>query len=306
MNYLVIFCFIGFSLQISSNRVGRQIKRNLFIKWVITEPNLPLLFSVPNYKNIDYRWYKHSDNNYVDELEAYNNEFLYSNSANESSLYLMSYNTETHDQLSSYEPIPVGLSQFEQYYFTMIYLQSNFIDTIETKDNFYVFCNLTLLLPKNDDSLNRENLKLIENNLRYKIGLIDSLYERRLNINTKIPRQTRDTYKSSFLRVDLDIGPIVLPKTNIYNKDDLKNNNVTCMLDLFESNPKEGRNLIVRSQLFKAIDTYVPNHKKEDIKTAVPKTTTAKKLSRNSQNSAFVTGNILIGFNIAIFSFNLI
>ncbi|RNA01624.1 hypothetical protein BpHYR1_008154 [Brachionus plicatilis] len=280
------------SLEIHSSRVNRETKSNFLLKWVITEPNLPLLFGVPRRHNTDYRWYKHSENNYVDELETYGTEFLYSNTANESFLYLLSYDTKIHDHLSSFEPIPVGVSQFQRYYFTTIYLESHLIDTIETEDNFNVFCNLTLMLPKYNDTINKENMRLIEDYLRVRIGLIDNLNEQKLNIKTAVPRHKRDSSKLVFLRVELDIGPIVLPKTNIFDKDSIKNNNISCRLDLFETSPVEGRNLISRSLLFKPIDTFVPNYKKEEEKSPVVEKTTTKKIFRNSQNSIFFSRNV--------------
>lgn len=294
MKILLVF----YSIQLlykASNQVDSLKKSNYLIKWMITEPNLPLIFSVPNHEDFskDYRWYKYSENVFVDELPTYNEEFIYSNSVNESLLYLLTYDTDTHEQLSSFEPIPNGLSFLPRYLFTIVYLESFSIETIEINDSFNVFCNLTLLLPKNNNTVNDENFRLIEKNSRFKMGLIDNLNERKINIKTENSNQKRDTFKSKFLRVNLDIGPIILPKTNVYSKDNIKNNNVSCMLDLYESSPLEGWSLISRSQLFKAVDTYSSDYKKKE-KINERVTTSSNKLSRNSQNSTFFTNNFFL------------
>lgn len=307
MKILFVFCLIELLYSTSLNQLESLKKPNFLIKWVITEPNLPLIFSIPKQKdlNIEYRWYKYSEKKFVDDLETYNEEFIYSNSVNESLLYLLTYETETHDQLSSYEPVPSGFSSSPPFFFTIVYLESFSIDKIEIDDSFNVFCNLTLLLPKNNDTINEENLRLIEKNSRFKMGLIDNLNERKINIVTEMSRQKRDTTKSKFLRVNLDIGPIILPKTNLFDKDNIKNNNVSCMLDLFESSPTEGLNLISRSQLFKAVDTYSPNYKKIKDKFNDKLTTYSNKLSRNSQNSTFFTNNFLVMIILPIFILSL-
>ena len=97
------------TVSLSSSSSSSSSSRNFFIKWITADLTFPLWIE----KNVslvdaDYKWYKYSENIYIDEIDNYLSQYVYSQTSDKTILYLLTYNYTTHEQLSTYEPRVVG------------------------------------------------------------------------------------------------------------------------------------------------------------------------------------------------------
>jgi hypothetical protein len=255
-------------------RVSPATKYHL--KWVTQEPNLPIYLDKKldptsvSTADLDFKWYKYSQNIYLDELENFSKMYLFSQTEERAALYILEYNTRTHEQLSSYEPrlSPVDDENDEQLdlgndLFTLAYLESQVIDIKEKGSNLVVYCNVSILMPNNNNLLNSINFKLIERNINIKLRLTEShggggtrQHERVKHLIREGGRKTKrntntNAIPKTFIQVNLDVGPIELPIRQLKSSN---NPNVTCKLDLLDME----QNLVVyEKEAVRSIDPEV-------------------------------------------------
>ncbi|CAF0850770.1 unnamed protein product [Brachionus calyciflorus] len=261
---LIIYLNFFHEFKFENNFKRQTSKTEYYLKWVLTDPLLPLLLSVPNPDQIQVKWYKHSDKEFVEDQSDFEENYLSSDTSDESFLHIINYDIAKHSQLSSYEARSTETgTKLDHKLFTLVYLKSHLIDVIETENDFSVFCNISMLIPKNDANVNDINLKLIEKYSKLKIGLTNQMKKRSIESKfDKLYRVKRVVH--NFLDINLNIGPISFPKTDIFNKDYIKDNNVSCGLDLFEKE-LDGKNVLTyQTSIFRSVNNYVPTLKKLD------------------------------------------
>ena len=191
---LIILNFNLVRLQYYSNQNPKaSITRrpNYFLRWVLNDPILPIYIEKPTTKEADYKWFKYPQERFIDEIENYETNYLYSQKVDKTILYIVEYNNKSHEQLGTYEPVAIGL-RTDEYdvvdaksyepadLYTLVYLESHFIDRVvdvydSNKINF--FCNISLLMPNNKmHELNQANLKLIERSVNLKMGFFNNYH----------------------------------------------------------------------------------------------------------------------------------
>lgn len=157
-------------------KMTQQDNANYHLKWVGKEPLLPIFIEkFISSPSTEYRWFKYPHNVFIDE-EGKNSTYLESHTQDRTILYILEYNTITHENLASYQPKPVIYDDNVQEdqsedskvdIYTLAYVDSHSIGVSEERDNLVAHCNVSLLLP---NIFKNENLKLIERSLNLKLG----------------------------------------------------------------------------------------------------------------------------------------
>ena len=197
---LCVAALLGLTKVVSCDEEGIRYH----LKWVTKELILPIFLEkmFPNNTKpssveedddfigsgtdeIEYRWFKHPQNSYVDELADEPSVYLYSKAADRAILYIVKYNVSTHEQLATYEPRRTALDDENQIVveavndlFTLAYVDGHSIVVTDSSPNDLVaHCNVSILMPNNNGFLNTINLKLIEKNVNLSIGFAKHHYK---------------------------------------------------------------------------------------------------------------------------------
>lgn len=180
IHILIILCFLSTNAQQLNNKLsaGLKLKTMHHLKWVGKEPLLPIFIDhLISSASSEYRWFKYPDNVYIDE-DTKSSAFLESHSQDRTILYILEYNTSTHDNLASYEPRRVAYDDEENSkpadsftdIYTLAYVEGHSIVVTETANDLVAHCNVSILLPSQPSQFQSENLKQIERNLRLDLG----------------------------------------------------------------------------------------------------------------------------------------
>lgn len=277
----------------------------------------------------------------MDQIPELEDRYLYTQTDEETFLHLFDYNTTTHEELSSYEPrkFKSGYETEEEggsELFTLVYLKSHLIEIIEGENELNVYCNVSFLLPDNEDYINMPNLKLIERYLKLKIGFANQNNENHpkvsalthknhghdkhnkkvkvhdignnLTIEHDLTKKKRSS-QQNFLEVSFDIGPIILPKSQFLIENGIKDN-MTCKLELMDMDAEY--EVFYQSIIFRSIERFDQVFKPEPkqiipVQTTIAKATTKEtRASQNKINSSkskynFCLLNIIFSFVILFF-----
>lgn len=317
-------------------------KTSYHLKWVTKDPLLPIFLEKRTH-NVDaeYKWYKYPQNVYVDEIDDFKSKYLESQAEDRTILYIIAYDVSSHEQLASYEPRPTSSSSLDDQsvdIFTLAYVESHTIDVRNTPDDLVAHCNVSILMPNNNAHLNAINLKLIERNINLKLGFAhhsgtgqttskhDSKHDGktvRVNNNHNNNKQQRRRRKrsnsgrdddvviqKSFIQVNLDIGPILIPKSQLSVRN---NPNMTCRLDLLDV---EQNAVFDEFKVMKSIDEVVeklglgrrkptqPSSSSYDEKTSKMIDDDAGSLSSSSSSSARIfEGRFIFALLLFIYLF---
>ncbi len=187
-----------------------------------------------------------------------------SQTADKTILYLLGYNYTTHEQLSTYEPRIVAIRSdpndssdlfnvatdlsSDYFYsgtsnpqlngnngqsaiitrdiFTLAYLKSHSINITKVKNRLEASCQVSIMLPINDDHLNEKNYQLIQKYLYLKMSIAPSLLKGnnkhvgKRGLRSRMKRgsdQSPNGHQShsrriptSFIEFELKEGPIFL------------------------------------------------------------------------------------------------
>lgn len=296
---------------------------NYFIKWTFKDQNLPILLNKKINPDSNYRWFKYSENIFIDEIADKQETYISSNTNDEAYLHILDYNYDTQSELSSYAPVLMDDTieePDETDLFTLVYFKSHLIDVIDFGDNLNVYCNASFLMPSNKENVNKINLRLIERHYNFKIGFSNQInsygttkhthskkYKTILKNSLRSLRKKRNEPSQTAIEINLSLGPIVLPKTHIFDENDAKENRIFCKMDLLELDMQEFV-LVNSATIYKEVDTYAPRsvpdktkseqdttktNKPKAITTAVPVPKRTEKItsSENNANSLVLNSN---------------
>jgi hypothetical protein len=159
--------------------VSDSSPRRFHLKWVYDAYPLPIFLEKPIRLDADYKWFKYTENKYIDELNDHASEYLYSQTRDKTKMYILAYDARSHKQLSSYEPKPIAvrlgpdatdnnvetkITDVRDIY-TLAFLKTHEIsvDTQTRADRVELSCSALVYLPLNEnDYYNQENYKLIQ------------------------------------------------------------------------------------------------------------------------------------------------
>lgn len=204
-----IFCLNSDSnFYITESDITNPNKRaNYHLKW-ITYKNDYIISMEKNKKlDADYKWFKYSENSFIDEIYNYQRHYVYKDDIDKTKLFILNYDHYNHEQLSSYEPRAIAfrsrvpfndadiddesfyynqmdLDQEEKDIFTLAYLKLHRIrfEKIGSKSN--ISCSLVVVIPDNDPQLNEIIYKLLESHIQIKIQFQENYRDRsRKNTN---------------------------------------------------------------------------------------------------------------------------
>lgn len=159
---------------------------NYHLKWVYNDYSLPIWLEKNTTNNYEYKWYKYSENLFIDDLDVFQQQYLTSQTADQTKLSILEYNFTTHEQLSSYEPKLVEFinnpdALLENYddsqtdIFTLVYMKSHELIVNKQNDNkIEVSCSVKVMLPINDEYINDRNYNLIQKFLYIRMMLKDN------------------------------------------------------------------------------------------------------------------------------------
>lgn len=142
-------------------------------KWITRETKFPLRLETPVKIDADFKWFKTSEDLFIEELENYDKEYDFEQGNGKLTLDILKYNHIDHEQLSSYEPRVIGTRTEkiqEKEIFSLFYLKSHKIEIINAKGKNKAFCNVTILLPQDSSLILNRNQALILQNLILKFG----------------------------------------------------------------------------------------------------------------------------------------
>ena len=181
----------------SKDEIKTRPENIYHLKWVHDDksfliPILPILLqkSISDTNYLDYKWYKHSDRAFIDQITNHQSHYVNSESLTQTQLYILDYNTTTHEELSSYEPKVIAfrnpeldlstlddtLDSSEENFedelnhqreiFTLAYFDSLSIFVNNKDDGVEAICGIKILLPKNvEQEIDDVNIQLIQSNI---------------------------------------------------------------------------------------------------------------------------------------------
>jgi hypothetical protein len=91
------------------NRIKLKQIKNYYLKWITNDYLFPVWIEKNLTIDADYKWYKYSEGVFIDEIDDHSSQYLSSQTADKTILYLLTYNYTTHEQLSTYEPRIVAI-----------------------------------------------------------------------------------------------------------------------------------------------------------------------------------------------------
>lgn len=158
------------------------------IKWLTRTSHLPLNIEKrfdDSYKSLDaayFKWYKYPEKQFINEIENYEESYSYKQTDDKIMLNILKYDKHTHEQLSSYIAIPVAFRSddsdqnlnFQNDIFTVAFLDRQEIE-FETDKNMPTidfYCNVSVILPYADLTINKINIDLIQKHLDLKMGIL--------------------------------------------------------------------------------------------------------------------------------------
>ena len=118
MNFVIASIFIALSVvslsaSLSDNFYHKthrsdDAKSNFHLKWITHQTKFPLVLEVshPDASVSEYDWFKYDQNKYVTSLDTYRPNYFVSMEGFKSELTLFNYDALTHEQLTTYEPLP--------------------------------------------------------------------------------------------------------------------------------------------------------------------------------------------------------
>ena len=285
----------------NNNRIKLKQTKNYYLKWITNDYLFPVWIEKNLTIDADYKWYKYSEGVFIDEIDDHSSQYLASQTADKTILYLLTYNYSTHEQLSTYEPRIVAIRSdpndssdlFSQatdisndyFYssssilnsavingatasntvatlsrdiFTLAYLKSHTINItrLNTK-KIETSCQVSIMLPINDEFLNEKNYQLIQKYLYLKMTISPHLLQQSHKISKNHHHHNKHKSKrslmnenddhsssvynhkivqrkipTSFIEFELKEGPIQIFIDNTINKidDDI----VSCSIGLVE------------------------------------------------------------------------
>lgn len=175
MEFLTVYVSLVLVVWLKSGAECAQTSYHL--KWVAKEPILPIFIE----KQFDtalhsaqYRWFKYPQQVYVDELDDGKEAYIESSSEDRSILYIVEYNTTSHDVLAAYEPHlfaddGIRRADHKPELFSLAYVEGLSIMVTDEPNELIAHCNVSILLP-NSEQLNPINIKLIEKSAHLKLG----------------------------------------------------------------------------------------------------------------------------------------
>ena len=204
------------------------------------------------FSNLILKWFRTTDSKFIDEIENHETYFLQDNKntllyTDTVSLYILTYNYTTHEQLASYKPQMIAIrtetddsteliNDFNKNseIFSLAYLKSHEIlidDKTDLKKNDYT-CLITVLFPLDESqpTLRAEYNDLLEKYIYIKM-IVSSDKTNKSNRKKKFTsqRRIRSTGNEKFLELEFREGPI-----SVYKSDKLREN-ITCHLKLTDS-----------------------------------------------------------------------
>jgi hypothetical protein len=219
------------------------------LKWVTDDFPFPIIFTADLQQKKDYKWLKYRDNLFIDELKD-SSQYLFTESKNKAILYLLSYSSQGHNELSTYEPVlreysfrkPDERYTFNRNIFTLAYVKSHSLTIQKSANSYDVSCAVTILLPLNDRSINEKNYELIQKYIDLKIMMVDKkdrkkskvIKKRTTGRNTESSRiRTKRNMENKFIQLTLTEGPIIFFNNEIreYKNADI----FICRMSLLET-----------------------------------------------------------------------
>jgi len=276
------------------------------LKWVTDDFPFPIVFTKDLDQKIGYKWLKYSDNLFIDELTD-STQYLFTQNKNKTILYLLSYNSQTHDELSTYEPV---LSQysfrkpdynyvFNRNIFTLAYVKSHSLTLQRSASGYDVSCAVTILLPINEKHINEKNYDLVQKYIDLKIMMVGKKDKYKSKITKKHIinadngftdsriRVKRNT-ASKFVELTFTEGPIIFFNNEIreYKSADI----FICKMSLLES----GNIIVYEKNLTKSIydSNAIPSARTTTKPQPVYKTTKYSYFNFNSSAFLKPTNNL--------------
>lgn len=151
------------------------------LKWVTHKTKFPIVFQKTHNENPDanFDWYKFDEESYVTEMASYKPNYFVSKQSSRSELAIFEYNSQTHEQLTSYQPVQTtendqSTDQHEvSELHTLAYLKSHRIriDRDQLNSIANVSCIADFLVDRNSLSLNKNLIAQMKHLAFFKINL---------------------------------------------------------------------------------------------------------------------------------------
>jgi hypothetical protein len=166
--------------------------RKYNLRWVTKDPVLPIYIekATNSHETTDYKWFKYPQEVFLDEEDNYESKYLFSQSLNTTTLYILEYDLRTHEQLGTYEPIAIRLrtnaydmvdthiqksASEPTYLYTLAYVESHSIEVTQDAKDLHYFCNVSVLVANSKQhSMNEASLRLIERSLSIKMDFLSN------------------------------------------------------------------------------------------------------------------------------------
>ena len=191
--FLIRFLVLNFYfINLHSSKLSTDFTlANFHLKWVYDGYLLPLILEkkLSASSTADYKWYKYSENVYIEDINNESQEYFISKTSDYTKLSILDYNYTTHEQLSSYEPRIVDdlmhdykpIVQDYNYdfmgvenltdIFTLAYMKSHSLLLNKLENKTEVSCVVKIMLPINDEYINEKNYNLLQRNLYIRIAI---------------------------------------------------------------------------------------------------------------------------------------
>lgn len=165
------------------------------IKWITPTSRFPIKIEkrIDNRDVIpfeaDFKWYRFPDKQFINEIDDYEQIYNYRQTRSKIELDVLKYDQHSHDQISSYIALPVAMRSdgpasmtdrsdidmdFRNEMFTTAYLARQEIEFEPGWNSVNFSCTISVLIPYGERSLNDFNTDLVQRNLDFKMGFVDT------------------------------------------------------------------------------------------------------------------------------------
>lgn len=202
-------------------------------KWITSETRFPLRLETPVRIDADFKWFKNLENLYIEEIDGFENNYKFIQDDSKLILDILNYDHYTHHQLSSYEPKIVGTrteSIQEKEIFSLFYLKSFLIEIKKLQRKNMAFCNVTILIPNDNNLIQSKNKAKVLQNIILKFGT--RLKRDIHNINSSDKNNIRTKrHDKNFVALEIVEGPIYFGNFFFAKQETVK-----CNLQLWDNN----------------------------------------------------------------------